>query len=286
METGPEKITNCRPGRGFPAVSVTGSRCDQMCDHCMGVHLKRMLPGTDPGMVSGIASRVISEGGGGMLVSGGCDRGGRVLLSGFSDCMNRMVQQGLEINVHAGFISPEEAASLSGAGVGRFSVDLHSDPDVISRVLHLDRTPDSYRGLIDTIRGAGGVPVAHVTVGFGREDLLGSALLAKEKGMKEVVVLALVPTPGVPLTSPPPSEDGILSAVGMLADMGMDVTLGCMRDRRMRTLEVRCMEEGVRRIANMSQAAVRWAEGRGFTVDVDPRCCCMGIGSDERVPPL
>lgn len=272
-----ERLILCYNGNSFPSVSVTGDRCDQMCEHCRGHYLRGMTGAETSGELLSEAGRIRASGGIGMLISGGSDASGRVPVADHADAVASIVSGGLEVNVHTGFICREEAEKLVAAGVSRFSVDLHQDPEIIRGFMHLDREPEDYGELIDIIREAGGIPVPHITLGFGAEDLSSSLKLLRSKGITDVVVLTLVPTPGTVTEHSRMNEDAAAGAVMMMSAMGFSVTLGCMRDRTLRGLEVKCIQAGARRIANPSADTVRWARENGFTTETDDRCCCMGI---------
>lgn len=63
----------------------------------------------------------------------------------------------------------------------------------------------------------------------------------------------------------------------MLLKMGLDVTLGCMRDRRMRNIERMCIEAGITKMANMSLETEVWAISQGYKVEKTKRCCCFPL---------
>ncbi|MCK9322671.1 MAG: hypothetical protein RBR05_00060 [Candidatus Methanomethylophilaceae archaeon] len=270
-------VVDCSPGKSFPAVSVTGKSCDLRCDHCRGKYLEGMLQATTGENLHNIASKIKLERGKGILLSGGCDINGTVPLLGHIDDIIEISKLGLEINVHSGFISEKEAKDLISAGIDCFSVDVHQDPVIIFSVFHLKKTDEDYANLLDIIMNLGGKVVPHLTVGFGTYDLKQSAMLVKEKGLFDVVLNSLVPTKGTIAGDAFISEDAILSAVDMLQNIGLNITLGCMRDRSLRGLEIKCMEKGITRIANMSQIAKKWAADNGYIIFTDNRCCCMGI---------
>jgi len=267
------KIFAFRPGKAFPAVSVTGQGCDLKCLHCKGYHLKNMHPATTFDELLKMAEKVKNNEGTGMLISGGCDLRGMVPLHSSLSAIRRISDMGLEVNVHSGFLSEREAMDLVNAGVTVFSMDIHQDQMIISNVLNLQETSDRYGETIDNIINAGGRIVPHITIGFGAEDLLFSISLLKEKNIKEIVVLALVPTPGTDVYAP--SEDGVLAAINILVESGFDVTLGCMRSREYETVETECIKMGVRRIANPSLKTVKWAKENGFVVEEIKKCCCL-----------
>jgi uncharacterized radical SAM superfamily protein len=235
-----------------------------------------MVPAVTDEQVLRTAENILRAGGKGMLLSGGCDVRGSVPLPSFAGTIRKVVDMGLEINVHAGFMTEDEASALVSAGVKEFSVDVHQDPVVIRSVLNLDRRPEDYCELLRTIIDAGGRPMPHITAGFGVLDLYNSALVVKDLGICSAVLLTLVPTKGTMFEESFLTGSAILDAVDMMRELGLDVILGCMRDRSIRSLEIDCIKHGVRKVANMSRATLRWAEENGFTVEVDNRCCLMG----------
>jgi uncharacterized radical SAM superfamily protein len=223
----------------------------------------------------GVIDSLISSGGEGILVSGGCDMNGSVPIMRATDAIGHATRNGLRVNVHTGFIKRDDAERLVAAGVREFSVDVHQDPDIIRDVLRLAVRPDAYSDLLDNIIAVGGRPVAHLTAGFGTADLEMSADLVKKKGLREGILLALVPTKGTITEHSLISEDAVVDAAKMLIDMNFEVTLGCMRPRVHRALERRCITAGVRKIANPSRGTISWALDNGMKVIVKRMCCCF-----------
>jgi hypothetical protein len=246
-----------------------------MCEHCKGSHLRGMADVSDVKNLFRFADGVVAAGGESILVSGGCDVRGGVPLMKHIDAIRYASGTGLKVNVHAGFVSREDAERLVGAGVSAFSVDVHQDEAVIRNILHLDVGASAYAELLDNVIAAGGRPVPHLTVGFGTYDLTASAELVKSKGIRDVILLALVPTEGTATEDTLLEEDAISSAAALLAEMGMNVALGCMRPRACRGLEVKCIEAGVRKIANPSAGTLAWARDNGFTIIEERTCCCF-----------
>jgi uncharacterized radical SAM superfamily protein len=222
-----------------------------------------------------VINDLLAAGAEGLLVSGGCDVNGSVPIMKEVPAIKYAHDNGMKVNVHTGFIGKDDAKRLVDAGVTAFSVDVHQDPDIIRNILHLEVPAEAYSELLDNIISAGGEAVAHLTVGFGTEDLMRSAELIKRKGLKEVVLLALVPTKGTMTEKMLITDDEIIDAAGALMDMGFNVILGCMRPRANRDLEVRCIELGIRRIANPSRKTILWARENGMKVIVRETCCCI-----------
>ncbi len=262
------------PGSAFPSVSVTGTRCDQMCEHCRAKHLRGMIPVSNNDELNDLAQSLMDKGCIGYLLSGGSDAQGCVPVGGFAKAVG-MTSDRLSVNVHTGFITKEEADNLAAAGVSCFSVDIHQDKGEMMTVLHLDRDPSDYSKILDILIGTGVKVVPHVTVGFGYNDLALSADLIVSKGLKDVVMLSIMPTEGTMVEESVLTTDAILDAVRILQDRGLNVILGCMRDRSLRDLERRCIEAGIDRLANPSAETLRWAEENGYEVKRRDICCCF-----------
>lgn len=274
LKSSEKKVIAYYPGNDFPSVSVTGTRCDQMCEHCRGVHLRGMIPVSGKDDFSNLAHSLRAKGCTGLLLSGGCDANGSVPVSPYADAVSE-VSSDLLINVHAGFITPAEAKRLADSGISCFSVDIHQDSGEMRTVLHLDRDPKDYSELLDILIATGVRVVPHLTVGFGYNDLALSANLVASKGLKDVVLLSMVPTEGTMVEESVISEDAVMDAVAILQEKGLDVILGCMRDRSLRGLEKRCIQAGVTRLANPSAETLRWAEENGYNIEKKRMCCCF-----------
>ena len=262
------------PGNDYPSISVTGTRCDQMCEHCRGMHLRGMTPVSGKDDFLSLAHSLISKGCTGLLLSGGCDANGSVPVAGYSEAVSE-VSEDLLINVHAGFITSTEAKRLADSGISCFSVDIHQDSGEMRTVLHLDRDPEDYSELLDILMATGARVVPHLTVGFGYNDLALSADLVASKGLKDVVLLSMMPTEGTIVEESVITEDAVMDAVEILQEKGLNVILGCMRDRSLRGLEKRCIQAGVLRIANPSSETLRWAEENGYRIEKKRMCCCF-----------
>jgi Uncharacterized homolog of biotin synthetase len=269
-----ERAIFYEPGRKFPAVSVTGAVCEQMCEHCKGHHLRNMIPAVSSEELIAEASRIKREGGTGMLISGGCDVNGKVPVSELAEAIGKVKGMGLEINLHAGFLTESEAETLVRSGVDRFSTDVHQDPGIIKDVLHLEQGPEAYAETIRNIMNAGGSVVPHVTSGFGK-DLELSMELLKTLNVSNVVVLALVRTPGTDNVEP--SQETVLKDIRKLIDSGFNIILGCMRSRNYESLEIECMKMGVRHIANPSRKTLKWAMENDIVYEMFETCCCMTL---------
>lgn len=269
-----DTLVSRSPGKGFLTVSVTGKKCDLMCSHCSGKHLAGMTPVSGPDELLKIAEESFYSGTKGILISGGCDKNGKVPLRHYLPAIRKLSDLGLRVNIHPGLITEDELPLFSNLKKTYLSIDVHQDPEVIRKVFHLS-DPDIYAKTLDVALSAGCNVIPHLTVGLSEKDFFESVKLLKEKEIKDVVLLGLVPTEGTEFEHRITAEDEIVGAVKTLIGTGFNVTLGCMRDRRMRNLERRCIEAGIRKIANLSQETECWAKSEGYEVLRENMCCCF-----------
>jgi lipoyl synthase len=268
-------ISFYHPGKRFPAFSVTGGRCELQCDHCRGRYLLGMRPVGAPEELEKAALSLVSEGGKGFLLSGGCDRRGRVPLSPYLDTVRRIRERnGLLVNLHAGLLDEGTAYRLLGTGADALSVDVLQDPLTISGVLHLDASPRDYARTLELLSRSGRL-VPHVCVGLQSEagedatlDLLSSIEVAA------LIVLGLVPSKGTPLEGVPPRPERLVRFLSRAVErIDAPVLLGCMRPRGDPTVEERAIEAGVAGIVNPSSQATAYAVRRGLRIENRETCC-------------
>lgn len=260
-----------RPGKGFPSVSVTGERCELMCAHCQGRFLKGMLPATDPDSLVELALSVRSRGGSGMLISGGCDRQGKVPLGPFLPAIRKIREiTPLLINIHPGLVSKEEAKDIAAVS-DRISFDLVLDEGAVRERMRLDRSPDDYLGSLRLLcQAAPGRVAPHVLLGIGREENETRAVsLACQEDISCLVLLSLIGE------KVPDWEGRLLRAVEIGARAGRDVLLGCMRPRGHPEVEMAALEAGASGMAWPSAETVKRIKEKGWAVTEKEHCCAL-----------
>ncbi len=265
------------PGKKFPAFSVTGGRCELQCDHCRGRYLLGMRPLDAPEELEKAARALASGGGKGLLLSGGCDRRGRVPLSPYLDTVRWIKERtGLLVNLHAGLLDEGTAPPLIGTGADAFSVDVLQDPRTIAGVLHLDASPRDYGRTVELLAPSGRL-VPHVCVGLQSEEGENDTLdLLSSFDLAALIVLGLVPSKGTPLESVDPPTGRLVRFISRAVErIDAPVLLGCMRPRGHPTIETQAIEAGVAGIVNPSSQAVAYAVGRGLTIEHRETCCAL-----------
>lgn len=261
-----------RPGKAFPSVSVTGERCQLMCEHCQGRFLKGMAPVTGKGDLLSFADEVRRQGGTGFLLSGGCDKNGKVPLLPFVEEVRKIkTSTGLLVNLHPGLVTREEAELLSTSLADRVSFDLVLDQGSIRSRMHLDRTPDDYLDSFRVLcRAFPGRVAPHVLLGTGKEEHeLEAVRVACREDIPCVILLSLI---GEKVQD---REGRLLRAVKVARDLNRPVLLGCMRPRGAPGLEMSALEEGAEGIASPSAETIRRIRERGWSVDERRHCCAL-----------
>jgi uncharacterized radical SAM superfamily protein len=280
MQSEVEELFLYHPGKAFPAISVTGDVCRLQCDHCRGHYLKGMRSVGSSDDLIRLAKELEANGAEGMLVSGGCDKNGKIPLGPFLPALRRIkTETRLQVNLHTGLVGGEEAAHIAAAGADCISFDLVQDPEAIRERLHLASGPEAYIATLTALFASGVKQVVpHLLVGLSGTETkfeLNAIEVASQHPIAGMVILALMPTRGTPMESArPPSDQHLLEilerAIGALE---VPVMLGCMRPRGNWELETKAIELGVRRIAMPSSKTEAWAKARGYKVIKRPTCC-------------
>jgi len=243
-----------------------------MCEHCQGRYLQGMLPARSPEELLEIAVRMQEQGAAGFLLSGGCDKDGKVPLAPFLPVVHHIKRTtNLKINMHPGLLSDVEAEEMGRAGADRISFDLVLDPNVLRERMHLDRTPEdvihSFRSLC---RAAPGKVAPHVLLGLGDPDIELDAI--RTAGTEDVPCLILLSLLGKKVEG---WDERLLRAVSAATGTGRPVILGCMRPRGYSDVEMAALEAGASGMACPSSTIINEVEERGWKGVWHQGCCAL-----------
>ncbi|MGD0056587.1 MAG: hypothetical protein ABSB83_01875 [Methanomassiliicoccales archaeon] len=240
-----------------------------------------MTPVDSPPVLLKLAQDLRVKGAKGFLLSGGCDRGGKLPIGPYLDTLARIKKEtGLIVNVHTGLLDLEGAGALVGASPDCCSVDIVQEERVIREIVHLGVGRSAYRETLSSLISSGAKRVVpHICVGLS-ETSAGerSALRMIEKfDISALVVLVLLPTKGTPMEDHPAVDDD--RVVGLVEEavtrLKCPVLLGCMRPRGNWELEAKCVDEGIAGIAVPSRRTLSWAADCGFDIEVREICCAL-----------
>jgi uncharacterized radical SAM superfamily protein len=274
------------PGR-FLSVSVTGTACALQCDHCQSRVLEGMIP-TGGQSLYELARTLAGRGARGLLVSGGCDRRGRVpLLPHVPDLRRVRAELGLVIRAHPGLPDEATAAGLATVGLDGAMLDVIGAEETIREVYHLDVGVDAYAAALGRL-AAHGVPlIPHIVLGLHYGRLRGEwrALeMVTRHPPRCLVLVVLTPLYGTAmagLAPPPVDEIGAFFELARRTLPDTPIMLGCARPIGPVKAEIdrRAVDAGLDGIAYPAEGVVAYATARGRRPRFHDACCGVGLGA-------
>ena len=268
------------PGR-FVSVSVTGTACALQCDHCQSRVLEGMIPTNGKGLFE-LAGELAARGTRGLLVSGGCDRRGRVpLLRHVPDLKRIRSELGLTIRVHPGLPDEETAAALGEVDLDGAMLDVIGAAETIREVYHLEVGVEEYEAVLARLARHGVPLVPHIILGLHYGRLLGEwralEMIARHRP-KFLVLVILMPLYGTAMAgvTPPSAEEiGGFFDLARAALPDTPIMLGCARPIGPSKAEIdrRAVDAGLNGIAYPAEGIVAYAESRGLVPRFHDACC-------------
>ncbi|MBI4269720.1 MAG: radical SAM protein [Candidatus Rokubacteria bacterium] len=265
----------------FVSISVTGASCALACEHCDGRVLEGMRPlarGSLWDLCAGLAAR----GARGVLISGGCDRHGRVpLLRHVPDMIRVRRELGFAVRVHPGLADEATAAALAQVGVDGAMLDVIGAEATIRDVYHLDVGVDAYEDALARLDRHGVPLVPHIVLGLHWGRLLGERraleIVARHRP-KLLVLVVLTPlyaTPMAAVPPPPVDEIGRFFADARRALPDTPISLGCARPLgpMKKDIDRLAVDAGLSGIAYPAEGIVAYAEARGRQPAFHDACC-------------
>lgn len=278
-----------RRGR-YPAVSITGARCQQNCAHCGGMLLRTMRqPGSPDDLVT-LGRELAAKGARGMLLSGGSDPSGHLPWRDWLDAIAELsAGTGLFLSAHVGRVDRALARELKAAGVRQALVDVLGDDATAREVLKL---PDGLAAQGETLEACAeaGLPlVPHIILGLHHGAMRGeerALAIAARYSPSRVVFVVLMPMKGTELagaTPPSPEEAARFLASARLRLPKAAHHLGCARPRgrHRRELDPLAVSAGVNVLALPSDEALARARELGVEVSEEPTCCSLAAVHDH-----
>ncbi|MHB0867551.1 MAG: radical SAM protein [Thermoleophilia bacterium] len=281
----------------FIPVSITGSDCQLMCEHCGADILRWMHPATTPEALLSIAEEFSERGARGLLISGGSDAYGEVPLLGFVDTMRRIRNRlGLRIVVHTGLTSSLLAARLADAGVENALIDIVGSRNAIHDVCHLKyASPADYETSLANLIEAGVPASPHVVIGLERGVINGelSALkLISRYPVTSLVLVGLLPLRGTLMASATPPSPEAMGEIFLAARELMPtvpIMLGCERppgEHKLLTDRL-ALKAGLNGIAYPAEGIITLARRMGLTPQLSELCCAMSMsGNTTPIAPV
>jgi uncharacterized radical SAM superfamily protein len=267
----------------YPAVSLTGDRCELQCEHCKGRLLTPMIQVTEPDDLIRKAHDLQERGAHGILLSGGSDRHGRLPWAKYGDAIRETAENtGLFLSAHVGFPDAETCRQLKKNGVRQALLDVMGDEETASRVYHL-KGLQTVRDALESISQSGMQLAPHIVAGLhygkikGEEEAIRMLSRYRPAVLVVVVLTGLKGTPMAGIKPPSPLEIARLIAKARLLMPELPISLGCERPRN-RTgteLEKLALRAGVTRMAVWSDEVIEEALGLGLRPRFQGTCCSV-----------
>jgi lipoyl synthase len=266
----------------YPAVSITGRRCDLNCDHCGGKLLATMIAADAPELLIERCLRLSEKGNYGVLISGGCDVEGRLPWRAFAPAIREIKRRTpLFVSVHSGLVDEAEARMLKDAGADQALIDVVGDDETYRTVYHVDFGVSRIVSAMKALAAAGLPIVPHIVCGLHHGRMQGekkAVEMISEFRVQQVVIVSLMRIKGTAAAEavlPPAEAVADLIAHVRLRIPEVLIGLGCARRRGESRTELLALEAGVNRMAIPSEEAVLHARRLGLTVRFQQTCCSV-----------
>ena len=266
----------------YPALTITGKKCALHCDHCAGKLLETMISAPDPDQLVETCRRLKQKGTLGVLLSGGCDREGRLPWNLFLPAISQIKKEtGLYISVHCGLVDEGTAVQLKRAGVDQALLDVIGDDQTYRDVYHVDFGVSHIIATLEALDRADLAIIPHVVCGIHYGKLAGEmqALdMIAPFHPEQVVIVSLMGIPGAPmgkLPGPRAEEIAEIIAEARLRMRDSRISLGCARERGNALIDTLALEAGVNRMVIPSEEALALARKYGLKVSYQRTCCSV-----------
>lgn len=275
----------------YPAVSLTGNRCELQCEHCKGRLLDPMIQVSGPDDLLQKAVYLKKRGAHGLLLSGGSDPQGRLPWAKYGDAIREMVETtGLFLSAHVGFPDHGTCTLLKKNGVRQALLDVIGDEETACQVYHL-RGLQTVREAVESISRSGLQLAPHIVAGlhYGRIKGEEEALRMLSRFDPAVLVFVVItPLKGTPMAEvKPPSPLGVarLIAKARLLMPQVPISLGCERPRNKEgtELEKLALRAGVTRMAVWSDETLQEASRLGLNPLFQATCCSVAFTESFRM---
>ena len=268
----------------YPAVSMTGKKCSLLCDHCKGQLLRTMPAALTPEELVEKALQYEKKGYHGILVTGGCDREGRLPWKKFLPAVKEIKEKtGLLISGHSGILDAETAKGFRAAGVDQALMDVIGDDSTYQKICHVKHGVSKIYDTIEYLANEGIDFIPHIICGLEHGSIkFEEKALETVSGFnpRQLVIISLMPLPKTPLWGKiPPAAEEIAEIIAKARFMMPEtiLSLGCARQRGDIKKEIFAIDAGINRMAIPSEEAIEHAKGYGLEIKYQKTCCSVSV---------
>jgi len=267
----------------YPGVSITGAHCALMCDHCQAKILEPMPATPSSDALIETCRRFADRGCLGVLISGGCDRNGRLPWPRFIPAIRRVKEEtGLYVSIHCGLLDLDTAMALKEAGVDQALLDVVGDDETYQTVCHVDFGISRILSTLEALNRSDLPMVPHVICGLNRgkmkSELKAIEMIARFQ-VEQLVIVSLMAIRGTPFEgvhTPHAQEAAEIIVEARRRMPQVRMSLGCARTRGDEEIELLALEAGVNRMALPSDAVIERARELGLEIRYQRTCCSVG----------
>jgi len=274
-------IYNKHSGK-YPAISITGSECALNCDHCRTKILAPMIPAVSPALLIEKCLQLAAKGNHGVLLSGGCDKNGRLPWKPFIPAIEEIkAKTNLFISIHSGLIDDETALALKAAGVDQALIDVIGDDETFAAIYHVDFGVARIYDALKALHRAALPIIPHIVCGLYYGEIKGEKQAIKtisKFDIEQVVIVSLMKIPGTPLWDTQPLKAEAVAEIIAETRFKMPrvkISMGCARERGNTLLETLAIDAGVNRMALPSEEAIQRAKEYGLQIKYQHTCCSV-----------
>jgi uncharacterized radical SAM superfamily protein len=262
-----------------------------MCKHCKGKLLEALIPATTCEELEKKALALQKQGAKGILLTGGCDKHGRVPINSLIPAIKKLKERTeLILIAHTGFISREEAIALKDSGLDGIGFDVIGDMATAWEVYGLDVSEKEYTDSLSAIANSGILIFPHVCVGLHFGELRGEyhALeMIRTIAPSAVIITGLMPVAGTAMAHIKPKpcdfENVMKKALEMFPET--PIVLGCAHSSGNDRVEIErlALESGVSGIASPTMQTINFAKENGYEINYYGTCCGLMPSEKTRV---
>jgi len=268
----------------YPAISITGSHCELLCDHCKGKILESMISVSDSADLVEKCVNLEKKGNTGCLISGGSLQDGSLPWDEFIQGLETVKEKtNLFISIHCGILDYTTAKKLKKADVDQVLIDVIGDDDTLRNVYHCNFGIEKIKQSLDALNKANVSFIPHVVVGLDHGKIKGeyNAIDMIKKYNPEVLtivsLMALKGTPMEHVALPNPNDIARILSTARIKMPDIPLSLGCARDKSNPKIDVLAVDAGVNRMALPSDEAIERAKEFGLNIMWQKTCCSLPI---------
>ncbi|MFP4087516.1 MAG: radical SAM protein [Desulfobacteraceae bacterium] len=266
----------------YPGISITGEGCALMCDHCQAKILAPMPAALTPDTLTRTCRQYADKGCLGVLISGGCDRQGRLPWKPFVRAIEDVKHRtDLYISIHSGLLDPDTAQALKEAGVDQALLDVIGDDETYKGVCHVDFGISRILRSLEALNKAQLPMVPHVICGLNRGEIQGeykALQMVSCFDIEQLVIVSLMAVKGTPfegVRTPSAHEVAKIIIEARQLMPQARISLGCARTRGDEAVELLALEAGVNRMALPADITINRARELGLAIRYQRTCCSV-----------